>query len=59
MFYSLPFGTFSSGGGCQLPSRIDGEVSEGPYTRRHRLNVSLGAGSQLASLSFPGDSAWR
>src|SRR5262245_13711787 len=45
-------------GGFQLPSRIDGAVSFGQYSRIMRMNSPLGAGSQLASLSLPGDSFW-
>ena len=37
---------------------IDGSFSFGQYRRSIRMNLPLGAGSQLASLSLPGDSFW-
>jgi hypothetical protein len=43
-------------GGFQVPSMTDGAVSLGQYRRSIRTNFSLGAGSQFASLSLPGDS---
>ena len=46
-------------GGSQVPSRIDGSFSRGQYRRSIRMNWSWGAGSQLDSLSLPGDSFWR
>lgn len=45
-------------GGFQVPSMIDGSVSLGQYNRIIRTNLPAGAGSQLASLSLPGDSFW-
>ena len=45
-----------TGGIFQLPSIIDGGFSFGQYSRSIRMNLSLGAGSQLASLSLPGSS---
>jgi len=46
-------------GGFQLPSRIDGALSVGQYIRMVMLKLPLaGAGSQLASRSFPGESRW-
>jgi len=44
--------------GFQVESRIDGSFSLGQYIRIVTLNSPFGAGSQLASLSFPGDSFW-
>ena len=52
------YGTGLTGGMCHVPSRIDGFFSLGQYSRNIRLNRSFGAGSQLDSLSGPGDSAW-
>src|SRR5580704_5724921 len=46
-------------GGFQLPSRIEGGVSLGQYSRIIGTNLALGAGSQLASFALPGESAWR
>jgi hypothetical protein len=43
----------------QLPFRIDGDVSFGQYIRSIGMNSPFGAGSQLASLSAPGDSFWK
>src|SRR5262249_12271285 len=49
---------FFTAGGFQLPSRIDGGVSLGLYSRSARMNWPSGAGSQFGSLSLPGDSCW-
>src|SRR5262252_1996107 len=46
-------------GGFHVPSRMEGGVSFGQYRRSIGINFALGAGSQFASLSFPGDSACR
>src|SRR3954449_12435628 len=46
-------------GGAQLPLRIDGEVAFGQYMRSIGMKSPRGAGSQLLSLSAPGDSAWK
>src|SRR5262249_58618403 len=46
-------------GGFHDPSRIDGFFSLGQYIRSVRRNGPFGAGSQLASLSLPGDSFWK
>src|SRR5262249_26229999 len=53
------FSSFFTAGGFQVPSRIDGSFSFGQYIRSVRMNGPLGAGSQLASLSVPGDSFWK
>jgi hypothetical protein len=45
---------FFTGGGDQVPSRIEGGVSFGQYIRIIRMNWSLGAGSQLAWGTFAG-----
>src|SRR5215467_11087772 len=37
---------------------IDGGVSCGQYMRSIRTNLPSGAGSQLASISLPGESRW-
>src|SRR5271166_718377 len=47
-----------TGCGVHVPSRIDGGVSVGQYKRITSANFPLGAGSQFASLSLPGESAW-
>ena len=52
------YATSLTGGMCQVPSRIDGFVVLGQYSRSMRVNRSFGAGSQLDSLSAPGESAW-
>lgn len=44
-------------GGVQVPSRIEGGAVVGQHKYRTRSNLPFGAGSQLASLAFPGDSA--
>src|SRR5208283_191330 len=54
----LPQRTTLMADGCQVPSRIEGGLSFGQYMRRIRMNRSAGAGSQLDSLSFPGDLCW-
>ena len=46
-------------GGFHVPSMIDGGVSFGQYSRSMGMNLAFGAGSQLASLALPGESAWR
>src|SRR5580704_7163844 len=46
-------------GGVHVPSMMDGGVSFGQYSRSIGMNLALGAGSQLASFAFPGESAWR
>jgi hypothetical protein len=46
-------------GGSHVPSRIEGGVSFGQYKRNIGMNFAFGAGSQLASLSLPGESACR
>jgi len=38
---------------------IEGGFCFGQYSRSMGINLVLGAGSQLASLAFPGESAWR
>jgi hypothetical protein len=45
-----------TGGGFHLPMSTS---DFGAYMRINKLNGSLGAGSQLASLSFPGLSFWK
>jgi hypothetical protein len=45
-------------GGTQLPLMIDGLLSSGQYKRNIKMNLSAGDGSQLDSLSTPGDSFW-
>lgn len=51
--------TFCTRGGVQEPSRIEGLVSFGQYMRSIGRKAPSGAGSQFASLSFPGDSFWK
>ncbi len=51
-------GAFWTDGIFHVPSRIDGGFSFGQYSRSIRMNLSFGAGSQLASLPLPGDSFW-
>src|SRR5262245_35192010 len=46
-------------GGVHEPSSTDGDFSFGQYMRIIGMNSPLGAGSQLASLSLPGDSFWK
>jgi hypothetical protein len=46
--------TFSTSGGVQLPSRIEGAFSCGQYMRNISMNSPLGAGNRFASLSLPG-----
>jgi len=45
-------------GGFQVPLRIDGSASLGQYSLSIRTNRPGGAGSQLDSLSGPGESFW-
>ena len=45
-------------GGFHVPSRIDGGVSLGQYSRIISTNAPAGAGSQFCSLSLPGESCW-
>ena len=49
---------FLTSGGFHVPSRIDGGVSLGQYSRIISTNPPFGAGSQFDSLSLPGDSFW-
>src|SRR5215475_12838502 len=44
--------------GFHVPSRMDGGFSLGQYNRIISTKASAGAGSQLASLSLPGESFW-
>jgi hypothetical protein len=46
---------FLTAGGVHVPSMIDGGFSFGQYMRNIRMNLPVGAGSQLVSLSVPGD----
>jgi hypothetical protein len=48
--------TFITCGGVHVPPMIDGLVSLGQYMRSMGRNGPFGAGSQLDSLSAPGDS---
>ena len=41
-----------------MPLMIDGFFSFGQYSRIIRMNLPGGAGSQLDSLSVPGESFW-
>ena len=50
--------TFFTAGGDHELSMIEGGVSLGQYMRSIRTNFPFGAGSQLLSLSFPGDWFW-
>jgi len=50
------YGTWVGAGGLQLPSVIDGAFSSGQYMRSVMLKSPSAAGSQLPSLSLPGDS---
>jgi hypothetical protein len=43
---------FFTGGGDQVPSRIEGGVSLGQYIRIIRINSPAGAGSQLKIKTF-------
>jgi hypothetical protein len=52
----------TTGGGSHEPrpgGKIDGAFSFGQYIRMVRMKSPLGAGSQFASLSLPGDSFWK
>src|SRR5262249_30918353 len=51
--------TFLTGGIVHEPLMMDGLVSLGQYMRNIRMNLPAGAGSQLDSLSDPGESFWR
>jgi len=46
-------------GGFHDLSRIDGACSFGQYIRSIGIKSPCGAGSQLASLSLPGESCWK
>jgi hypothetical protein len=46
---------FSTRGGVHVPLRIEGVFSFGKYIRSIGRNSPFGAGSQLASLSAPGE----
>ena len=50
--------TIFTAGGFHEPSRIEGGVSFGQYSRSIRINLPVGAGSQFDSLLFPGESFW-
>ena len=50
--------TFLTGGIFHDPSMIEGLFSFGQYMRNIRINLPSGAGSQLDSLSGPGESFW-
>jgi hypothetical protein len=50
------YGAGFTGGIFHEPSMIDGSFSFGQYMRNIKMKRSAGAGSQLASLSLPGDS---
>src|SRR4029077_8865693 len=56
---STPYCTFFTAGGFQVPFKIEGEVGFGQYMRNIGMNSPVGAGSQLFSLSLPGDSFWK
>lgn len=47
------------GGGFHEPLRNEIGPSFGQYKRNITLNFPFGAGSQFASLSAPGEAAWR
>ena len=49
----------ATGGTFHVPFRIEGDASFGQYIRSIGMNSPFGAGSQLASLSAPGDSFWK
>jgi len=51
--------SFATPGGFQEPFRIEGDSSFGQYIRNIGMNAPFGAGSQLASLSEPGDTFWK
>src|SRR5262249_33986305 len=46
-------------GGDQVPAMTEGSFSLGQYRRSISTNLPFGAGSQLDSLSLPGDSFCR
>ena len=56
---TTPHSTRSTPGGLQVPLRIEGGASFGQYMRNIGMKSPFGAGSQLASLSLPGDSFWK
>jgi hypothetical protein len=58
-FYCFIQLTLTTCGTFQLPSMIEGGVSFGQYIRSIKTKSPFGAGSQLASLSAPGDSFWK
>jgi hypothetical protein len=49
----------TTAGGVRAPLRIEGLFSFGRYIRSMGMNWLIGAGSQLASFSAPGDSLWK
>jgi hypothetical protein len=56
------YDTRITGGGSHEPrpgGKIAGALSFGQYMRIVRMKSPLGAGSQFASLSLPGDSFWK
>lgn len=52
------YSTAFTGGIVHVPLMIEGSSVLGQYMRSMRMNLSFGAGSQLDSLSAPGDSFW-
>lgn len=50
--------TTFTGGGCHVPSRIDGGVGFGQYSRSIKTKFPFGAGSQFDSLARAGGSLW-
>jgi hypothetical protein len=52
--YAFPL-TFFTAGGFHVPLIMEGDFSFGQYMRNIKTNLSFGAGSQLLSLSAPGD----
>jgi hypothetical protein len=50
--------TFFTGGIVHEPLMIEGFFSFGQYSRSIRMKSPGGAGSQLDSLSLPGESFW-
>lgn len=53
------YGATITTGGFHVPSEIEGGVVFGQYKRRVRTKGPSGAGNQLASLSFPGESCLK
>jgi hypothetical protein len=51
--------TYLIAGGFQVPSRMEGGVSFGQYSRNIGMNFAFGVGSQFASFAFPGESACK